>query len=189
MSRAAPVQTATNFEAFLEFEKSSSERHEFVDGNLFVMAGGTVRHNLIASELHTLWNAVVRSHGCRSLINDVLVRTPSGIGYYPDVFVTCEPLAGSSRVSTAPSVIVEVLSESTEVIDRGEKWLSYQLFPSLEQYVLLSQHAPLAELYSRQSDGSWRYEKFGQGSVLRFLNLNLELPLDALYADLPAELE
>ena len=183
--RSAPVKTALSFEQFLEFEVSSLERHEFVDGNLFVMAGGTLKHNFLKDELHSLWRVAARAVGCRSFTGDVITRLPNDTGYFPDVFVTCEAVNGSARVMTKPCIIVEVLSSSTEIFDRGEKWQNYQTIPSLEQYVLLSQSEPLAEVYTRQADGAWRYQSFSGAAIISFPSISFELSLKTLYADLP----
>jgi Uma2 family endonuclease len=163
MPRAEPLQRAASFEEFLEFESRSQERHEFVDGNLFVVAGGTDRHNLIALLLHAL----------------------IGFGFYPDLFVIQDTSHDEPRVKHHPSIIIEVLSESTEATDRGEKWQQYQTIPSLEMYVLLPQEQAGAEVFTRQNDGSWRYQKLDATASLEFPNLNLNVPLEELYRDLP----
>jgi Uma2 family endonuclease len=97
------------------------------------MAGGTARHAFLKDELHALCRLAVRQNSCASFTFDASLKTPSGIGYYPDVLFTCEPLSGKTRVFTAPCILVEVSSESTEHIDRGEKWQQYQTIPSLQQ--------------------------------------------------------
>ncbi len=79
-----------------------------------------------------------------------------------------------------------VLSSMAELLARGEKWQNYQTIPSLEQYVLLSQSEPLAEVYTRQADGSWRYQSFSGAAIISFPSISFELSLKTLYADLPA---
>ncbi len=185
MPREAPVQTATSFDAFLEFEEHSQERHEFVDGNLFVMAGGTDRHDHVSNGLRarlflTALKGHFRLHG-----SDLLVRTPDDVGYYPDAFVVIDPSIDTGRVKYRPHIIFEVLSESTEAIDRGEKLHNYRTIPSLEQYVLLSQNEPLADVYSRQSDGAWQHEILQSGAVLRLPSISFEIELNALFENLP----
>lgn len=186
--RSAPVKTALSFDEFLEFETQSLERHEFVDGNLFVMAGGTDRQNHICIELVGALKPAVRAVGLRTYMGDVLIRTPNDVGYYPDVYVTRDNPSDTSRVKREPVIIFEVLSESTEIFDRSEKWLNYQSIPSLEQYVLLSQTSPFAEMYSRNNDGSWRYQSFSGDAVLRLSSLAFDLSLAGLYTDLPKEI-
>jgi Uma2 family endonuclease len=185
MPREAPVKTNLDFETFLEMEIQSQERHELVDGNLFVIPGGTERHNLIAGQLIARAFPAALEAGCRLLFNDVLVRTPDDTGYYPDVFVVCDAHDDHPRVKRSPCLIVEVLSESTEVVDRGEKLRRYRTIPTLESYVLLAQFEPRAEVYSRQSDGSWRYDVLEGDVSLMLAQIKFEVSLAALYEGLP----
>jgi Uma2 family endonuclease len=185
MPREAPVRQATSFDEFLEFEILSQERHEFVDGNLFVMPGGKDRHNGIALNLVMLLRPVALKQGCQLYPNDVLIRTPDEIGYYPDVFITCDLSQDSPRVKRNPSIIIEVLSESTEKFDRTEKLRNYRTIPSLELYVLLEQDSILAEVHAKQPDGSWRHDVLREGSSIAFSSLELMVPLADLYENLP----
>ncbi len=184
MLRESPVKTATTFAEFLEFESHSQERHEFVDGNLFVMAGGTDRHNLLAVLLTAMLFNQAFPKGCYAQSNDVLIRTPGGKGYYPDVFVYCDKSLDEPRVKHRPTIIIEVLSDSTEAIDRGEKWQAYQQIASLEQYILLSQSEPIAEVYVRD-DAGWRYHKLEGDAELVFPSLEFKVVLSSLYENLP----
>jgi Uma2 family endonuclease len=185
MPREAPIQTATSFEAFLEFETRSRERHELVNGDLFVMTHETDRHDHVGGGLRArlfleAQKGNFRLHGC-----DLLVSTPEDVGYYPDVFVVLDPSNDTPRVKRRPHIIIEVLSESTEAIDRGEKLHNYRTIPSLEQYVLLSQNEPLADVYSRQVDGTWRHDILERGTSLHFSSIDFSIDLDALYENLP----
>jgi Uma2 family endonuclease len=186
MPREAPVKTGVTFEEFLEFEASSLERHEFVDGNLFVVAGGTDRQDHISLELASTLKAAARAAGYRVHLSDVLIRTPKEVGYYPDVYVAQSGPGDTAREKRHPIIVIEILSTSTEPFDRGEKWQNYQTIPSLEQYVLLSQDEPLAEVYSRQSDGVWLYQKLVRNAVLHFPSIAFDVPLESLYEDLPS---
>ena len=126
MLRDAPVKTGATFEEYVAFEATSDVRHEFMDGNLFVMAGGSQEHNMIAGALAALLRPAVKARGCRIFASDMIVRVPSGRGFYPDVMVTCDLGLNQRHVIHAPSIIVEVLSESTQDFDRVEKWEQYQ---------------------------------------------------------------
>jgi Uma2 family endonuclease len=183
MLRETPVKTVNSFEDFLDFESNSQERHEFVDGNLFVMAGGTDRHNLIALLLISMIFQHALKRGFYTF-NDVILETPSGRGYYPDVYLVKQNAEKQARVQYHPTIIIEVLSDSTELIDRGEKWQAYQQIPSLEQYVLLSQKEPIAEVFIR--DGAdWRYKKLEGDAALVFPSLEFEVKLSSLFENLP----
>jgi Uma2 family endonuclease len=185
MPRTAPIKTVATFEDYVRFETTSDVRHEFVDGNLFVMAGGLKRHNYVGGMLYARLLPISVAKGCYTYINDIITKMPSGKGYYPDVLVTCDSSPDSNRVVYRPSILVEVLSSSTESIDRGEKWEQYQTIPSLEHYILLSQNEPVAEVFSR-NDGKWLYERLTGDSKLRFASLELEIVLSDLYQNLPA---
>lgn len=185
MLRDAPVQSAISFEQFLEREIHATERHEFVDGNVFVMPGGTDRHNRIAINVMMQVLPAALNASCQAYMNDVLIRTPDETGYYPDVFVVCDSSQDSPRVKRQPCIIIEVLSESTAAIDRGEKLRNYRTIPALEVYVLLEQDAPLAEVFERQPDGTWRHDLLGATSSLHFSRLGLSVPLQDLYQNLP----
>jgi Uma2 family endonuclease len=183
MLRETPVKTVNSFEDFLDFESNSQERHEFVDGNLFVMAGGTDRHNLIALLLISMIFQHALKRGFYTF-NDVILETPSGRGYYPDVYLVKQNAEKQARVQYHPTIIIEVLSDSTELIARGEKWQAYQQIPSLEQYVLLSQKEPVAEVFIR--DGAdWRYKKLEGDAALVFPSLEFEVKLSSLFENLP----
>ena len=180
MPRAAPaLNTEISLEQFLEFEAGSKERHEWVGGQVFLMAGGYRRHNRIAVRLGSKAENASENTSCLVAIADTLVWA-NGATYYPDVMVYCED-EDNSRLVKHPCVLVEVLSKSTEDIDRGEKWLNYQTLESLQAYVLLEQETPRAEVF-RRVEGEWRYERIEAGGVLKLPCIDLELPLDEVYA-------
>ena len=189
MSRRAPTSSVSSFEAFLELEENSPVRHEFVYGNLFVMAGGTDRHDHVGGGLYARLFLEAFKQDYRVYKSDVLVRTPEEVGYYPDVFVPQDSSFDTPRVKRRPSIVVEVLSRSTESIDRGEKLRNYRSISSLEQYVLLSQNEPLAEVYSKRADGTWQHEILVNDAVLQFSSIGFSLPLSILYENLPPESE
>lgn len=182
MPRQNPVRQAT-FEEFLEQEAKSQTRHEFVDGFMFAMAGGTDYHNrLVTRFIITIFNPAAEA-GCEAFAENMLLRVGSA-AYYPDVFVTCEePLEGASYKRTA-CLVVEVLSDTTEAIDRGEKLLAYQKLPGLQAYVLVSQLDRRLEVFRRMEDGGWRYEAIEDGAV-RLPCVNVALSLDDLYRGIP----
>ncbi|PZA08427.1 MULTISPECIES: Uma2 family endonuclease [unclassified Meiothermus] len=180
MARQNPVRQAT-FEEYLEFEQHSQVRHEFVDGYLFAMAGGTDFHNRISGRLYRLILDAAETADCDLFINDMILQTPSGRGYYPDLFLTCEERSDGSRFKRFPCWIIEVLSESTEAIDRGEKLHSYKAIPSLNAYILVSQDQRLVEVYRRLEDGTWRYETLEGNDVLELPCLELKVGLEEIY--------
>jgi Uma2 family endonuclease len=184
MLRDAPVKTGASFEEYVAYEVTSDVRHEFIDGNVFVTVGGTKLHNLITTRAAMKLFEVALQLGCAVYSSDVILRVPSGKGFYPDVFVTCDSSMDSAQVVQRPCIIIEVLSTSTEIFDRREKWEQYQQIPALEQYVLLSQREIAAEVYSRQ-DSKWLYERFTGDAKLRFSSLEVDVSLPEFYEGIP----
>ncbi len=187
MSRVAPKDAKRlSFEEYLELEERSGTRHEFVDGFMFAMAGGTTQHNQISNNINIRAALAARGSSCRVYIADVKVRTPDGTGFYPDVFVICDEDDEDSqdnRVKRRPCFIVEVLSASTEAFDRGEKFLQYLQIPSLQAYVLVSQDRKLIEVYRRMPYETWRYEKIQETGTLELPCINLTMTLEDIYED------
>jgi Uma2 family endonuclease len=126
---------------YLGFETSSNVKHEFLDGQIYAMAGGTPEHAALAAAVITLLGPQLRGGECRPYNSDLRVRTPTGLTTYPDVTVICGPRtidALDPLAVTNPALIVEVLSRSTEEYDSGDKFEHYKTFPSLREYVLVS---------------------------------------------------
>lgn len=168
-------------EDYLAAERTATVRHEYVDGEVFAMGGGSLRHNEITLNIVVALRAAARDRGCRTYSADVKVRVDAANAYYyPDVVVTCAPADGHKYVVNAPTLIVEVLSDSTEAVDRREKRANYQTIPSLQEFVLVSQNERLVEIYRR--DGNcWIAESTTEGAVA--LNaLGVTLALDEVYA-------
>jgi Uma2 family endonuclease len=179
-----PIKTGISFEDYLSFEQTSTEKHEFVHGEIFAMAGATERHNRLALALAAKLLASDDTSLCRVLMSDVKVRTPNNVGYYPDVLVVCDESDDHPLVKRKPCLIIEILSDSTEAIDRGEKLSNYRLFESLQAYVLVNQTIQRVEMYRRHEDTSWRYESYEAGQHFKLPCVGLELAVDNLYQGL-----
>jgi Uma2 family endonuclease len=179
-----PVKTGLTFEDYLAFEKTAPEKHEFVHGEIFAMAGSTEKHNRLALALAAKLLAENDDSLCRVLMSDMKVRTPNGVGYYPDVLVVCDDSDDHPLVKRKPCLIIEVLSDSTEAIDRGEKLGNYRLFESLEAYVLVNQNVNRIEMYRRYEDGSWHYEVYEGEQKVKLPCVGLELTVNSLYQGL-----
>ncbi len=180
MARQNPVRQAS-FEEYLELEAHSQERHELVEGYLFAMAGGTALHNRIISRLNRLIFDAAEASGCELFITDMILQTPSGKGYYPDLFLSCEESDSRARYKSLVCWVVEVLSETTEAIDRGEKLQNYTAIPTLQTYVLVSQEKPFIELFERLEDNTWRYTSLGSEGVLKLPCLDSSLAVEQIY--------
>ena len=172
-------------EEFLAFDSTAEVRHEYVRGELFALSGTTLTHNELVFRITAALRSTFLPRGCRVLFEAVKLHVESANCYfYPDVFVTCD-----ARDRTDPliqrhaNLVVEVLSESTEVFDRSEKLSSYPQLDTLQAYVLVNTALRRGEVYERQDGPFWRYSALGPGETLRVEKLDLSLDVSALYAD------
>jgi Uma2 family endonuclease len=176
---------------FLEWERGQRDKHEYRHGEVFAMSGGSPRHNLLSNAVGGELRAALRGTGCRALSSDQQIATEEGEHFvYADAVIVCGELQiaqGTTDVLANPSVVVEVLSPSTEAYDRGDKWDAYQRIPSLTDYLLVAQTAVHVEHYQREAGGSWRYRLLKAGGVIALAN-GVTLAVDAIYEgafDLP----
>lgn len=188
MTLAQPPVRCTP-EEYLRRERDASERHEFYHGEVFAMSGGTPQHSLIISNVNREIGNVLKGKSCRVYDCNLRIRIPRTAHYsYPDVSVICGPMqfdALDSRKETAtnPTLLVEVLSPSTEAWDRGGKFESYQLIESLQEYVLVASDAARIEVFTRQPDGRWLYAATrGVEAVARLQSIGVELSHAEVYA-------
>jgi Uma2 family endonuclease len=154
-----------SFDDWLEGERASLEgRSEFVGGEVFAMTGASVEHNAIVANIVRELGTQMKGRPCQVYANDLKVRVRSAdAGKYPDLIALCgehQFQDGRRDVLLNPSLIVEVLSDSTEAYDRGDKFALYRQIPSLREYLLFSQHRVQVELYSRSADGRWTLTDF-----------------------------
>jgi Uma2 family endonuclease len=184
MPRVLETAKQMTFEEYLEFEKTSEVRHEFVDGFVFAMAGANNVHNLIAGSVFARAYLSATKAGCRAYMNDMKLRTPSDKGYYPDVFVTCDPKDFETNIKTTACFILEVLSDSTQDIDRDEKWHNYRAMASLQSYILVSQKREFLEVYQKQADGTWRYKVLEDEGILSLPCISLQVSLEEIYENI-----
>lgn len=184
MSRVAERSQVTAAE-YLAWEREQAVKHEFFDGEVFAMAGGTPRHNALGMSTGAELRASQRPNNCTVLSSDQRIAFPPQTRYvYPDVTVICGPPAfqpGTNDVIINPAILVEVLSSSTEEYDRGLKWAGYQRIASLTDYLLVAQAEPRIEHYRRNADRSWIYRTAGPGERIE-LTGGGELAVDAIYA-------
>lgn len=184
------IRTGMTEAEYLAFERASPEKHEYLGGEIFAMAGGTGDHSAIAAGLiRELGNALF-GRGCRVLTSDMRVKIPGSARYvYPDASVVCatpEYADDGRDTLTNPRVVVEVLSESTEAYDRGDKFAAYQTIPSLAHYVIASQTKARLEVFTRQDDGAWLLRAYGPGERADLPALPCSLEVDRVYADVLA---
>ena len=176
---------------YLSLERKSPTRNEYFRGEIFAMAGASRKHNLIAGNLNGEIRDQILDRPCEVYTSDMRVWIkPSGLYTYPDVVVVCgEPEFQDREVDTLlnPTVIFEVLSETTEACDRGVKFGHYRRIPTLREYVMVSQDRMLVERYTRQGNDWLLSELTGADQVLRLDSIDCEVPLDRIYAKVKFE--
>lgn len=189
MTAVEKPQATLSAEEYLARERNSEVRHEFYQGEVFAMAGGSEAHNLIADNITFALRERLRGKGCRAYSSDMRVQVAAnGLYTYPDAVVACPPIefADEERITLLnPQVIVEVLSDSTQNYDRTRKFDLYRELPSLRQYVLISQHGFRIDSYQRQQDGiAWlMLPLVGADAVLEMPSVGCSLPFAEIYRD------
>lgn len=183
-----PVQRLT-VQEYLEIERSLPERHEFVDGEMVAMSGGSPRHSIIAVNVSSRIKSEKRRSGCVTFSPDVKVCIDQRrMIAYPDVTVVCgEPdfLDARRDVLKNPTVLVEVLSPSTENYDRGKKGTFYRLLPSLREFLLIGQEPVFIEHNRRLPDGTWQVIiRQEMDAVINLESIGVELPVAEIYEDI-----
>jgi Uma2 family endonuclease len=169
---------------YLALERASDVRHEYADGEIFAMSGGTLEHSLLAQNLASALHGALLERPCQVHGSDLKIKTGAGKFHYADAFVLCGPpiFQDDTRdVVLNPKLVVEVLSDSTERYDRGDKFTSYRTIDTLEEYILVSQTTVLVEHYHRLPDGTWLYRALASGERLALPSLGCEIPLDRIY--------
>ncbi len=187
-----PVEKArATIEEYLRLEEAALDRHEFHDGEILAMSGGTYRHSAVNTNLIIALGSRLAGKPCRLLDSNMRVRITGRESFvYPDFSILCgkpefDPDDRKQTTILNPRAIVEVLSESTEKYDRSRKFRLYQLIPALEEYLLVSQDEPSVESYLRQPDGTWNIATWmGLQSSCVFRSLKSEIPLSAIYQDI-----
>ncbi len=182
---AFPASTYLSPEEYLVGEATSPIKHEYRDGEVYAMAGSTDEHNIIAGNLYTLLREHLRGSRCRSYFADVKARIEAiNRYYYPDVMVTCDDRDRQfSTFKQYPCLIVEVLSESTEAFDRGDKFSDYRHLESLQEYVLISQTRPQVEVFRRNNEGLWVLHPYSDGDRISLTSIGWEGAIADLYED------
>ena len=179
MSSAA--EKPMSLDEFLAWEREQPERHEFDGFTITAMTGASMAHVTITMNLAFALRQGLRGTGCRPLSSDAKVIAGASVRY-PDVAVTCQPIADRDDIVPEPVLIIEVISPSTERVDRGRKKLDYFATPSVRQYAMVEQDERLVDLYTR-SEAGWINEVITGDAVLKLSSIAVELTLDTIYED------
>ncbi|MEP7336119.1 MAG: Uma2 family endonuclease [Acidobacteriota bacterium] len=185
---AVPKQKYT-MEEYLELDACSDERLEYWDGEIFSMSGVNDQHDKIESNLHIPLSLRSAGRGCRVFLANIRIKVPAMPPYrYGDASALCgspkfEKIGGVD-VLTNPSLIIEVLSTSTEAYDRGDKFTNYKSILTLAEYLLIAQHRPHVSQFIKQPNGSWLNLEFNAlDDVLKVVTLECELKLSEIYQE------
>jgi Uma2 family endonuclease len=173
-------------EEYLALERKAAYKSEYYAGEIFAMSGAGREHNIIVANATTSLNIQLEHRDCEVYPNDMRVRTPDTLLYtYPDVVVVCgEPQFEDDGVDTLtnPTLIVEVLSPSTETHDRTKKFADYRKITSLREYILIAQQECRVTQYSRQSDGAWLFQEASRlEEKLHLASIDCDLELERIY--------
>ncbi|GDX78704.1 hypothetical protein LBMAG42_05150 [Deltaproteobacteria bacterium] len=186
-----PAVQPLTYAEYLQLELNTGIKHEWRSGVAVAMAGGTLPHAQLSTRLLGILYGRLLKKPCQPWNSDAKVRIPTeDVSTYPDISVVCgDPVRDEldRNTITNPTVLFEVLSESTENYDRSEKFAYYRALPSLRDYVLVSSHRIAIEHYERRPDGSWLFRELGAGEVLSLRSLRVRLRVSEVYAGVELE--
>ena len=169
---------------YLESEKFSPVRREYLAGQVYAMSGASTAHNLIAGNVFAQLRAHLRGGPCQVFISDMKLHIEAiNTFYYPDVMVACDPEDQGDYFKTRPILIIEVLSPTTAAIDRREKLLAHQKIASLREYILISEDEIKVEVYRRDQGGKWWEHTLEREGELRLESVEFKIDLTDLYED------
>jgi Uma2 family endonuclease len=174
-------------EDYLEIERISPIKHEYLQGQIVAMAGASKAHVIITGNLSAQLVNYLRGKGCIAYATDMKVRLPVlNIFYYPDLAVTCDDRDRfrDRDFILHPKLIIEVLSDSTEAFDRGDKFAHYKTIPEFEEYVLIHQKQILIEQFQRKSDNLWIPQIYRTGDAIEFYTIGFSCPIADLYENI-----
>jgi Uma2 family endonuclease len=173
---------------YLDWESTQAERHEFWDGEVFAMTGGTRNHNRVSGNFFKLLDIALDDRPCDVYIVDIKVQVEKGQKYfYPDVVVTCDEREDDPQIIQFPCAIIEVLSPSTEAIDRGIKFAHYRKLTTLQEYVLVQVDRPVVEVFRRNDQGQWVLSEYALNDRLKLESVSVEIAISDLYRQVQFE--
>ena len=171
-------------EEYFHLEETDTEnRYEYIDGQVYLMAGGTFDHSMISGNIYSLLRGLLRGKPCRVYNSDIKVQISQKRYFHPDVTVTCDPRdRGTGDLLRSPRVVFEVLSPSTELADRTWKLQNYLALPTMEEYFLVNTKSFKIEVY-RKENGRWIYDIYKAGETITLSSLSIHFPLGDAYLD------
>jgi Uma2 family endonuclease len=185
MGHAAKIPAFTAND-YLAWEPLQTERHEFVDGEVFAMAGAEDRHVTATMNIAFALRQHLAGSACKTYMSDMRLQVAASNSYfYPDVLVTCSAQdAASPQIKSEPTLLVEVLSPSTAAYDRGVKFSHYRNLPSLREYVLIDLDTRCTDVYRKGTDGLWVLHPFGVNQTVLLESMELQMTAQQLFAEI-----
>jgi len=181
-----------DFDAYLDWESARADKHEYLAGEVFAMTGARRAHVAVAGNLFAALRAHVRGGACRAYISDMKLRIEAAdASFYPDVMVSCDPRDhAAERYLEHPTLIAEVLSDTTAAFDRGEKFAAYRRLASLREYLMVEIDSRRVECFRRDSTDHWVLHEFADEQSCELASLGVSIPLKAIFEDIepPGEL-
>jgi Uma2 family endonuclease len=173
-------------EEYFIWEEKQLEKHEYIDGELYAMSGGSVNHGRIAIKFITIFDTHLENSGCIIGNSDIKINILKTNNYtYPDVSVTCDNRdKNTPNYFTYPCLIVEVLSASTEAYDRGGKFRMYRNNPILQDYLLVSSTSIEMDLYHQKNNDEWIISNYKEGDTIELKSINLSFAIEQVYRGL-----
>ena len=168
---------------YLQWEEQQNEKHEYVDGQIYAMAGASENHVDITTNLTVILASYLRGGNCKVFPTDMHLHIASkNIYYYPDLLVTCDERDRlNKQYKSYPCLLIEVLSESTEAKDRGVKFAHYQTLDSLQEYVLVNQWEKRVEIFRRTDRQFWLLQTLTEDDIIELQSINLAIPVKDIY--------
>jgi Uma2 family endonuclease len=170
-------------EEYFAWEEQQLERHEYIDGEVYAMSGGSINHGRIAIKITSMLDSHLDSGGCITGNSDIRINILETNDYsYPDASVTCDERDKTTpQYIIYPCLIVEVLSDSTEAYDRGEKFYQYRRNPVLQDYLLVNAKSIAIDLYHKNDAGDWTILNYRTGDIVELKSINLSFPIEQVY--------
>lgn len=181
----AVEKTSLTAADYLAWENAQVDRHEYLDGEVFAMAGAEDRHVTVALNAAIVLRQHLRGGPCRAYMSDMRLHVAAANSYfYPDLLVTCSAQDhASTLVKTEPRLIIEVLSPSTAAYDRGLKFSHYRSLPSLKEYALIDLDMRSTDVYRKGDDGLWVLHPFARGEAVELASVALQISAEQLFVD------
>jgi Uma2 family endonuclease len=176
-------------EEYFQWEEGQKLRHEYVNGEVYAMSGGTINHSKIASNLNFILKSHLRGGGCQILTSDARVNIVQSNDYvYPDLSVTCDDRDRAAiQAVKYPCLVVEILSPSTANYDRGDKFRMYRRNPSLRDYLLIDTEKIAIDLYRHNELGNWEIVNYQAKDLIELESINLSCLIEDIYEDIVFE--